>query len=101
MEVEVEPVLDRGAKTSVEQFVEVGHHVGDGAEHALRSRDAFRQPGEPRAVAHALDAEQAGAPAARSGRASVSRIASKTGQEIASCGATRIEMGAQRLVPCA
>ena len=69
VEIEVEPVLDRRAKHRVEQRVEIRHHVGDRAEHALGIGDPLGEPGEPRAIAHALDAEQAGAPAARCARA--------------------------------
>ena len=59
MEIEVEPELDRMREHAVEQFLEVRHHVGDGAEHAFRRGDPLRQRLQPGEIARAVDAEQA------------------------------------------
>ena len=58
VEIEVEPVLDRRLKDSVEQLFEVGHHRGRRAEHAASGRDQPGKTGEPGAIAHHLDANQ-------------------------------------------
>ena len=54
VEVEVEPVLDGKRKDEVEQFLKVGNHVGDGAEHAFRRGDALGERREPGLVARGL-----------------------------------------------
>ena len=101
MEVEVEPVLDRMREDAVEQFLEVRHHVGDGAEHALGRGDALRQLAEPGLVAHALDAEQAGGLQLDAARASARASPRTPARRSCSCGGTLSRWVRSALVPWA
>ena len=70
VEIEVEPVLDRMREHAVEQFLEVRHHVGDGAEHALRRGDAPGQRLRTSPKSRAPRCRTGRPPAVRCGRAS-------------------------------
>ena len=85
------------AEHAVEQFVEVGHHVGDGAEHAARRRRRAAPAPSNQAASRAASMPNRQAACSSMRPRQRSRISSNTGQEISSCGATRIEMGAHRL----
>ncbi len=100
VEIEVEAVLDGERKDEVEQFLKVGHHVGDAAEHAFRRGDAFGERGEPALSRTAsMPVRQAACSSIRPRQRS--RISSNTGQEIASCGATLSRWVRSALVPWA
>ena len=82
---------------AVEQLLEVRHHVGDGAEHALRRGDALRQRLEPGRVARRPRCRAGRRPAARCGRASAPASPRTPARRSASCGGDAVEMGAHRL----
>ena len=101
VEIEVEPVLDGERKDAVEQFLEVGHHVGDGAEHAAGRGDALGERRRTRLLSRtaSMPTRQAACSSMRPRQRS--RISSNTGQEIVSCGATLSRWVRSALVPWA